>query len=162
MLEDLISRARGLPRYRSAAQNHVDTFEGGVYHRSFEKAVRKLNALSAIRGCGDARILDQVWGLVKGCKGVGGGQNNEEVNVKGFVAKKVEYSYNIRVCEIFCTHGELTFGTCQASPRRAPQAAAVQARLGRCASKRFVSGPNPCKLVAMGLQKRHCTRREHV
>lgn len=61
-----------------------------------------------------------------------GAQNYNEGNVKGSVAKNVVY----QACGKFCMG------------------------LAR-ASKRLVSGPNPCKLVAIALQKRHCSSKDH-
>ena len=115
--------------------NIMDTFEGGLYHGSFEQAVRLLCAVGDGRGIGDASILDQVWDLLKGYKGFGGAENNAEGNVKGFVAKNIVFQGLRNILQVW--------------------------GLERSATNRFVSGPNPCKLVAVALQKPWCSRSEH-
>lgn len=115
--------------------NVMDTFTGGVYHRDFEQAVLHFNALSGAAGIDDAAILDQVWDLIKGFKGFGGAGNCEGGNVKGFVAKNIVYQGLRNILH-------------ECGQKRAQ-------------SERFVSGPNPCKLVTVALQKRSCSRSEH-
>lgn len=115
--------------------NIMDTFEGGLYHGSFEQAARLLCAVRDGRGIGDASILDQVWDLLKGYKGFGGAENNAEGNVKGFVAKNIVFQGLRNILRVWC--------------------------LERSATNRFVSRPNPCKLVAVAVQKLWCSRSEH-
>ena len=118
-----------------ARSNVMDTFPGCEYHKEFEQAVRKLNALGGYPGAGDAQILDNIWDLIKGFQGYGGKGNDEHGNVKGFVAKNVVYQGLRNILHAWGTQ--------------------------RTATNRFVSGPNPCKLVVIGLQKRSCSRRDH-
>ena len=82
-----------------------------------------------------SRVFKSSDDLVKGFKGVGGAGNCEDGNVKGFVAKNIVYQGLRNILH-------------ECGQKRAQ-------------SERFISGPNPCKLVTVALQKRSCSRSEH-
>ena len=121
-----------------ACSNVMDTFEGGQYHGEFEEMVHALSAVLYSRDekTEDAEILHYCWNRVKNWRGFGGGHNDEDGDVKGFVAKNIVFQ-GLRnwLCEIGVRTGYVDV---------------------------FVSGPNPVKLGAIFAGCQHPSRHQHL